>query len=106
MKAGLLIAIVAVVAARADGGWVAGAFPDRLERYLTDAVKLNAGQQRTLLAGGPITTLLDGDASREVGVFGAVWIDAPVGRYVDAVTDIESFERGGGFQITRRISDP
>src|SRR5690606_28434705 len=35
-----------------------------------------------------------------------VWIDAPIRRYVDAVDDIETLERGSGFKVTRRISAP
>ena len=53
-----------------------------------------------------MTKLLDADASKEVAVFGAVWINAPVRRYVEAVSDIERFERGGGFTVTKRISMP
>ena len=75
-----------------------GAFRTLVTLAPTDIRSLNAGQ--------PVTILLDGDAAHEVGVFGAVWIDAPVTRYVDAMKDIEVFERGGGFQVTRRISDP
>ena len=56
--------------------------------------------------GGPVSKLLDADASKEVVVFGAVWIDAPVRRYVEAVEDIENFEKGGGFILTKRISSP
>ena len=43
-----------------------------------------------------MTKLLDGDESKEVAVFGAIWIDAPISRYADAIKDIENFERGGG----------
>jgi hypothetical protein len=53
-----------------------------------------------------VTKLLDGDESKEVGVFGAIWINAPIRRYVDAVKDIEKFERGSKFNITKRISSP
>jgi hypothetical protein len=45
-------------------------------------------------------------ANDEVAVFGAVWIAAPIHRYVDAVKDIEHFEKGGGFTLTKRISSP
>ena len=58
------------------------------------------------MAGAPVTELIDVDESVEVGVFGAVWIGAPVRRYVDALHDIERFERGGGFKVTKRISSP
>jgi hypothetical protein len=50
--------------------------------------------------------MLEADASREVYVLGAVWIAAPIQRYVAAVNDIESFERGGRIRLTRRISSP
>ena len=53
-----------------------------------------------------MTKLLDADESKEVAVFGAVWIDAPIRRYADAVKDIENFERGGGFKVTKRVSSP
>jgi hypothetical protein len=39
-------------------------------------------------------------------VFGAIRIDAPIHRYVEAVKDIERFEQGGSFKITKRISEP
>ena len=45
-----------------------------------------------------MTKLLDADETKEVAVFGAVWIKAPIRRYTDAVRDIENFERGGGFR--------
>jgi hypothetical protein len=53
-----------------------------------------------------LTKILETDASKEVAVFGAVWISAPISRYAEAVKDIESFERGAGFKVTRRISSP
>ncbi len=80
--------------------------PPRLERYLTSVVKATAADRQRLLKGAPITRLFDADASNEVAVFGAIWIDAPVRRYVEAVQDIENFERGGGFKVTKRISTP
>jgi hypothetical protein len=82
------------------------AFPARLDSYLTDGVKLSQNEQQRLLNGQPLTKLLDADSSKEVAVFGAVWINAPVRRYVEAVIDIETFERGGGFKVTKRISTP
>ena len=84
----------------------AAQLPPRLEKYLEGAVRLTADERNRLTAGGPITKLLDVDESKEVAVFGAIWIDAPTRRYVDAVRDIENFERGGGFKVTRRISAP
>jgi len=80
--------------------------PPTLESYLRQLVKLTNAERRRLLAGAAITKLLPGDDSKEVGVFGAIWIDADPHRYVEAVSDIEKFERGGGFRMTKRISAP
>lgn len=77
-----------------------------LDSYLSTTVRLSAAELKLLMSGGPITKLLDTDASKEVAVFGAVWIDAPPHRYVDSVSDIEEFEKGGGFTLTKRISSP
>jgi hypothetical protein len=81
-------------------------FPGRLDGYLTNAVKLSTDERQRLISGAPVTKMLEADASKEVAVFGAVWIGAPIGRYVEAVKDIETFERGGGFKLTKRISAP
>ena len=80
--------------------------PPRLADYATRHAKLTAAQQQQLLAGQPVTHMLDADPSREVAVFGAVWIKAPVTRYVAAVKDIEQFEKGANFLVTKRISTP
>ena len=80
--------------------------PSRLDSYVKNAVKLTAEERTQLAAGQPVTKLLDADESKEVAVFGAVWIDAPIRRYADAVKDIENFERGGGFKVTKRVSSP
>jgi hypothetical protein len=80
--------------------------PSRAEQYVTTQVKLTQEDRQTLGAGSPVTKLLDVDKSKEVAVFGAIWIAAPIRRYLDAVTDIENFERGGAFKVTKRISSP
>ena len=68
---------------------------------MATAVHLSSSERRTLLSGAPVTRILDGvDASKEVAVFGAVWINASPSTYVQRVKDIENFERGGGFRIT------
>ena len=82
------------------------ALPLRLDSYLSTTVRPSAAERKLLVNGGPITKLLDADATKEVAVFGAVWIDAPIHCYVDAVKDIENFEKGGGFKLTKRISSP
>src|SRR5512135_1147304 len=90
----------------AAGRHDAPGLPAKLEQYLTSQAGLSAEQRGDLLSGAPVTRLLDEDEREEIGIFGAVWIDAPPRRYVDAVSDIESFERGGGFRVTKRISSP
>ena len=80
--------------------------PSNLDSYLTTYVRLTSAQRRLLLSGAPVTALLDANASQEVAVFGAVWVDALPSAYVQLLKDIENFERGGGFRVTKRISDP
>lgn len=80
--------------------------PGSLEPYLAKYVKLDAKARAQLLAGAPVTRLLDSDPAKEVVVFGAVWIDAPIARYLAAVRDIEHFESGGNFRITKKIGSP
>jgi len=80
--------------------------PARLESYLANVVRPTPAERRQLVAGMPITRLLDADEGKEMAVFGAIWINAPIRRYVEAVKDIENFESGGGFRITKIISDP
>ncbi len=80
--------------------------PERLDSYISSYVKLTSKEQTRLLAGEPVTRLLDVDPSKEVAIFGAVWVNAPIARYVSAVRDIESFETGDNFLVTKRISNP
>ncbi len=84
----------------------AARFPSRLDQYLTADVRPTAAEYAQLAQGAPVTKLLDADPNVEVAVFGAVWIDAPIRRYIEAVQDIENFERGGAFTVTKRISSP
>lgn len=84
----------------------ASPLPPRLTNYLAGALKLTAAERRRLDEGAPVTRLLDADESKEVAVFGAIWIDAPAARYVELLNDIATFERGPRFRITRRISTP
>jgi hypothetical protein len=81
-------------------------FPERLDTYFKNTVRLTAAQRQQLAAGQPVTKLLDADENKEVAVFGAIWIAAPMRRYLDAVADVENFERGAGFRITKKLSAP
>jgi hypothetical protein len=80
--------------------------PGDLETYVTKYVHLDADARARLLAGAPITKLLDSDPSKEVVVFGAVWVHAPIARYLAAVKDIERFESGDNFLVTKKVSSP
>jgi hypothetical protein len=77
---------------------------EQLERYLQTVVRLTASEQQRLRDGQPIARLLDADPNSEVALFGAIWINATPQRYVQAVQDIENFERGNSFIKTKRIS--
>ena len=67
--------------------------PDKLQKYFDSAGAVSVQQRRNLIAGRPITALLAGDASKEVAVLGAVWIDAPIaGRRAGRT---RGFESGG-----------
>jgi hypothetical protein len=81
-------------------------FPADLDAYFAKYVKLDAAARSELLAGKPVTKMLDADASKEVAVFGAVWVNAPVERYLAAVREIEHFESGGAFRVTKKLSTP
>ena len=77
--------------------------PASFERLLAGAVKPTALERKRLLDGAPVTKLLDADPSKEIGIFGAVWIDAPRERYAAAVKDIEHFESGGHSALRGRL---
>ena len=101
--AALIAASVAALGAAPQDG---PSLPRQLDAYLTESVHLGAADRGTLLSGKPITKLLASDPNKEVGVFGAVWIDGPARAYVALVRDIERFEQGDAFRVTKRISNP
>ena len=80
--------------------------PARFDSYIKAHVKLTADEYTQLLAGQPVTQLLETDPAKEVAIFGAVWVKAPIARYLSAVKDIESLEKGDNFLVTKRISNP
>ncbi len=80
--------------------------PPALDSFLTQDAQGSASDRESLLAGEPVVKLLDADPAREVAVFGAVWVNAPLTLYVEQVKNIEQFERGKAFHVTKRISDP
>jgi hypothetical protein len=82
------------------------AFPATFERFLAESVQPTSAERNSLLSGAPVTKLMDADPRKEVAIFGAVWISATPADYIRRVQDIEHLERGGGFRVTKRISDP
>jgi len=80
--------------------------PAELDRYVTQYANLTPAQRADLLAGRAVTKLLDSDPSKEVAVFGATWVNAPMSAYADAVRDIEHLEQGDNFLVTKKVSDP
>ena len=102
----LLVSFVILCSGGAVPALGQAAFPPRLEAYFTEVVKLSAAERKLLLAGSPLSRILEADPAKEVAVFGAIWIDAPVAKYVAALQDIENFEKGAGFRVTKKISDP
>src|SRR3954452_22069737 len=80
--------------------------PERLDSYIKKGAQLTSAEQTQLLAGQPVTRMLDADPSHEVAVLGAVWVAAPAERYIAAVRDIEQFEKGESFLVTEEVSSP
>ena len=102
-------ALLAVVMLRWNGAGEALAqagFPPRLENYITEVVALTADEKKRLFDGAPVAKNLRADASKEVALFGAIWIQAPIARYLNLLQDIENFEKGPGFRVTKKVSDP
>ena len=91
--------------ASAAGGAQPG-LPQALDSFLAAEAHASPADREALLAGSPLVKLLDADPATEVAVFGAIWVNAPSISYVQQIKNIEQFERGGAFRITRRISDP
>ena len=109
IRSPLVVAIAALLAATATASSQskAGAtLPAQLDAYITKYVQLTPAERGRMLGGAPVVKLLESDVASEVAAFGAVWINGSPGDYVRLVRDIEQFERGGDFLVTKRISDP
>ncbi len=109
IRSPLVVAIAALLAAAATASSQskAGAsLPAQLDAYITKYVQLTPAERGRMLGGAPVVKLLKSDPASEVAAFGAVWINGSPGDYVRLVRDIEQFERGGAFLVTKRISDP
>jgi len=97
----IVAALAALTAAHSQND---GALP--VDAYLADLVRLQLDERSALRNGAPITRLLPTDQGKDIGVLGAVWVAAPIRRYVDAVSDIERLKSGPGFRVVKRLSDP
>jgi hypothetical protein len=104
MLACLVLAVL--MPGRAPVAKAQAAFPPRLDDYFTKILKLTPDERTRLLAGAPVSRLIDADPAKEVAIFGAIWVAAPVAKYVAALQDIENFEKGEGFRATKKIGDP
>lgn len=102
----LALACLAFILIRQPAATAQAAFPARLDDYFTKILQLTADERTRLQAGAPVVRNIDADPSKEVAIFGAIWIAAPVAKYVAALQDIENFEKGEGFRATRKIGEP
>lgn len=104
LRCGALPIFLALFVMGTTGSGQQPVLPEKLEHFINTAAKLSASERELLVSGQAVTKLLDSDESKEVAVLGSIWIDAPIRRYIEAVKDIENFEKGGGFTVTKRIS--
>ena len=102
-----VVALLAVVPGRV--GLIAGitqaSLPPIVESFLTSDEQVTAPDRQALLSGGPMIKLLQSNDSTEVAVFGGIWVNASPSLYVARLNDIERFEQGGAFRVTKRIGD-
>src|SRR5215471_5543219 len=98
--------ILFALAAAHPGAATGQAGPPAKLSGLFDLVQFTPAEIQALEAGQAVSKLVTTHSNLEVAVAGAVWINAPVSEGVRAMKDIEHLERGNGFQVTRRISNP
>ena len=94
IAAAALALIVTVATGGVPHGQSPAPMPAQFDSDIKAHVKLTPEKQKQLLAGQPVMQLLESDPAKEVAIFGAVWVAAPIARYVDAVKNIEEFEKG------------
>jgi len=102
-----VVALVAVAPVRV--GLIAGitqaSLPPIVESFITSDTQVSPPERQALLSGRPMIKLLLSKDSTEVAVFGGIWVNASPSLYVAQLNDIERFERGGAFRVTKRIGD-
>ena len=99
-------AVLLLAMPEASAGGAQPVLPSALASFLTEDAHATPSEREALLAGNPLVKFLDADPSKEMAVLGAVWVNAPRSLYVEQVKNVEQFERGKAFRITKRISDP
>lgn len=99
-------AVLLLAMPEASAGGAQPVLPSALASFLTGEAHATPAEREALLAGNPLVKFVDADPSKEIAVLGAVWVNAPRRLYVEQVKNIEQFERGSSFRITKRISDP
>jgi hypothetical protein len=73
--------------------------------FLRTHVGFDAKAVEKVRRGEPIAIGLDTPIARELAVFGVVWIEAPVERYIERYRDIERFEADASVRI-KKLSEP
>jgi hypothetical protein len=68
------LSLLAILGMGAAGAGQQSVFPPKLEKYFNSAGALSRDERQQLVAGQPITKLLDAEASKEVAVLGAIWM--------------------------------
>jgi hypothetical protein len=106
MRVAPLACVLPFLVAAFPAGQASKPLPPGIDGYVTRHVKLTPAQRSQLAGGQPVTKILATDLAHEVAVFGAVWVNAPIAKYVAAAKDIEQFEKGENFLVTKKIGTP
>lgn len=101
---------VAAIALGSAAAVAFGASPDTsdaaIDRFVRQFLRLTPPQLQAVARGEPVTVDLPSTLEREIAVGGIVRVQAPAGRVVALVRDIERLESGPGFLATKRLSEP
>ncbi len=77
-----------------------------VDDLLSQKLKFSAADLRALDAGSAVIKTLDTSVREELAHVGAVYLDAPSGRFVERFRDIVQFESGPGIPQIGRFSSP
>ena len=93
----------ALLIADASPAAQSGSFVDNLLRR---EMRFSAADLRALHAGSAVVESLDTPVRQELAHFGAVYVEAPTGRFIERFRDIERFESGPGIPQIGRFGSP